>query len=82
MASSRGAQTELGVGRSIADLRLPFSHQGKEICPLCFLSCFGGSHLASSSSSSLHNGEVRGSEKRVCGEGNQRSRAARRGSPW
>lgn len=65
MASSQEAQEQLGVGCPSTDLRLPFPYQCKLIFPLCFLSCFGGSHLAASSFS-LHNGEVRGSERSLC----------------
>lgn len=65
MASSQGAQKQLGVGYSSTDLRLPFSRQCKLIFPLCFLSCFGGSQLVPSSFA-LHHGEVRGAEKYVC----------------
>lgn len=73
MASSREAQEQLGVGCPSTDLQLPFRFQRKLIFPLCFLSCFGGSHLAASSFS-LHNGEVRGSERSVCKEWDQGSR--------
>lgn len=65
MASSQETQEEFGVGCPGTDLRLPFPFQRKLNFPLCFLGCFGGSHLGTSSFS-LHNGEVRGSEKTVC----------------
>uniref|UniRef100_A0A803WGV3 protein-tyrosine-phosphatase n=1 Tax=Ficedula albicollis TaxID=59894 RepID=A0A803WGV3_FICAL len=65
MASSQEAQEQFGVGCPSTDLRLPFSFQRKLIFHLCLLGCFGGSHLAASSFS-LHNGEVRGSERSVC----------------
>lgn len=68
MASSQEAQEEFGVGCPGTDLQLPFPSQRKLIFPLCFLGCFGGSHLATSSFS-LHNGEVRRferSERSVC----------------
>lgn len=49
MASSQEKQKQLSAGCSIADLRLPFSHQCKETFPPYFLSCFGDSHLTSPS---------------------------------
>lgn len=65
MASSQEAPEQFGVGCPSTDLQLPFPFQHKLIFRLCFLSCFSGSHLAASSFS-LHNGEVRGSERSVC----------------